>query len=369
MFLGGASPLETAEIRIPSLRGALRWWYRALLSGQGLDMTALREKEARVFGGVGSAASPSGSNKANAAGQASSVRLRLSNNILPYDIDSNEEGQNTLCSRSNSEGMKYLWHFMEAHTEGNRPYIKPGATFQVVATAFPGDEEALVEMTKAMWLLSFLGGLGARSRRMAGAFRVSIAKAVGVSDLPMFEPNNSHRFDGWFQKELGSVLSLQDDPHSSLLEKGLPILHPDHAYICRFSSRPNWREAVNKAGKKYKAFRDDSDVKTHEKVTLGLPLPTGKHGSDTVEVRMRHGQTHGEAQTLERRASPLWLQAIHLHPGEDKRTAAIATVFGPSFAPPNVQIVDSGRLLSTTPLDVGKSFLDNADTKEPYLSA
>ncbi len=32
LFLGGANPNDTAELRAPSIKGALRFWYRAMVS-------------------------------------------------------------------------------------------------------------------------------------------------------------------------------------------------------------------------------------------------------------------------------------------------------------------------------------------------
>ncbi|MDD5205079.1 MAG: type III-B CRISPR module RAMP protein Cmr1, partial [Desulfobacterales bacterium] len=58
LFLGGAETRVKPELRSPSIRGALRYWYRAMLGGSSLvaisanenHLKALRDYEARVFG-------------------------------------------------------------------------------------------------------------------------------------------------------------------------------------------------------------------------------------------------------------------------------------------------------------------------------
>src|ERR1017187_5301400 len=51
MFLGGADPLREAELRVPSFKGALRFWWRALAWLRGIrDVAELRKQEAELFG-------------------------------------------------------------------------------------------------------------------------------------------------------------------------------------------------------------------------------------------------------------------------------------------------------------------------------
>ena len=50
MFLGGADPLREAELRVPSFKGALRFWWRAIMWSEVLDLVRLRQCEAALFG-------------------------------------------------------------------------------------------------------------------------------------------------------------------------------------------------------------------------------------------------------------------------------------------------------------------------------
>jgi CRISPR-associated protein Cmr1 len=50
LFLGGADG-KTAELRPPSIRGAMRFWFRAMMGGiVGGNIEALKKLEADVFG-------------------------------------------------------------------------------------------------------------------------------------------------------------------------------------------------------------------------------------------------------------------------------------------------------------------------------
>src|SRR5271165_1850963 len=59
LFLGGVDPTSSVELRAPSIKGALRFWWRALAwsrHGGDLDSVRLeriRSEEARLFGAAG----------------------------------------------------------------------------------------------------------------------------------------------------------------------------------------------------------------------------------------------------------------------------------------------------------------------------
>src|SRR5207248_2053217 len=51
LFMGGASPNERAELRAPSLKGDLRFWFRTIHPG-------FRDAEAPIFGSAAGGQSP-----------------------------------------------------------------------------------------------------------------------------------------------------------------------------------------------------------------------------------------------------------------------------------------------------------------------
>ncbi len=70
LFNGGADigPSDGTGIRVSSIRGAMRWWFRALAGAvTGPDLALLSQLERKVFGGAA----------AGDDGRSSPVRLRI----------------------------------------------------------------------------------------------------------------------------------------------------------------------------------------------------------------------------------------------------------------------------------------------------
>lgn len=310
MFVGGAYPNKAAELRVPSFRGALRWWYRALLAGQGVSsVDDLKKQEAAVFGSTD---------------QVSKVRVTLLDAKLKT-----EKYKKISRLKDGTSGTSYLWYYVHAGTNERR-YIKPNQRFVLLLQALPTDREALEEAVRALWLLSYLGGVGTRSRRMAGSFAVRVVDNQGDVRVPSFAPTGS--FSKWLATELNGLLSHATSP---LAEDGIAILHPQTTRVgCVPGGRgPSaWADTVEAVGALYKDFRDQPNVKTPQKAAMGLPLATGRSGNEQVVVI-------SDGTELERRASPLWLQAAK---DADGNVVGIATAFTSPFAPPPVHIRGGG---------------------------
>ncbi|MBW1924971.1 MAG: type III-B CRISPR module RAMP protein Cmr1 [Deltaproteobacteria bacterium] len=132
LFLGGADP-KKAELRAPSIKGAMRFWWRAL--HPHLSLRALKEKEAEIFGDAGE---KSGKSK---------IRIRISKDLL-YDGKSKK---NPIPHRNVTFGF---------------PCFNPGQIFSI--KIFGTDK--VFDMFQ---IVSILGGLGKRSRRGFGSFMVT----------------------------------------------------------------------------------------------------------------------------------------------------------------------------------------------------
>ncbi|MGI6087292.1 MAG: type III-B CRISPR module RAMP protein Cmr1 [Kiritimatiellia bacterium] len=142
-FCAGAKQLQ-AEIRVPSIRGQLRWWFRAL--------GGTREEEQAIFGGVhGKAAS-------------SAVVLRVEN-----------PPTSTVAMNLNTLPIKddYLYWPLRPgkHSDQKRGVLLPDTTFQFsLAWRRLNDDEKLkniLDVVVQLWIL--LGAIGTRSRRAAGS--------------------------------------------------------------------------------------------------------------------------------------------------------------------------------------------------------
>ena len=138
-ILAGADQ-QSAEMRIPSIRGALRWWTR-LIAG--------KEEEKRIFGHV-----------TGEQCQSSMVNLRLlspTQYILP--------SQNA-SSLTGNKFDYFLWPFERGNTRG---VIKASSCFKVVLKTKPGKDDLDEDFEKILWVFLLFGSLGTRSRRAYGS--------------------------------------------------------------------------------------------------------------------------------------------------------------------------------------------------------
>ena len=133
MFLSGADG-TTPELRPPSIKGAMRFWWRAM-NGH-LHLKTLKEREGEIFGNGGTNATQS-----------------------LFSISVNAQNMQT--------GIReFVPH---------KPFMKQMAFIEkqlfTVKLLFKTDKY-VQEISNLFLLVSFLGGLGKRSRRGMGSFRV-----------------------------------------------------------------------------------------------------------------------------------------------------------------------------------------------------
>lgn len=147
LFMAGADQ-GRAELRAPSIKGAIRWWFRAMMGGVlGDNIPQLHRLESRVFGSTD-------------AGSPISVRIK---NVKP-------DPPRTLP-------QPRLPHKTENDEKAWRNAIKPGQTFRIelsLANRFSARGEMLLDVAKHSLLLALtLGGFGNRSRRGFGSVYLS----------------------------------------------------------------------------------------------------------------------------------------------------------------------------------------------------
>ncbi len=157
-FVGGAEPNETAQLRLPSLKGALRDWYRMLVGADAAAGT-LKEwpgwlTESHLFGGV-----------APGEGQG---RMILSF-TEPTRHFTHRDGVDVRDFKRHRLGLNYLGYTLGMRPN-NRVAVPAGQSLGVRAF-FPrglrDDQEKLIIAT--WWLFAHFGGIGTRSRRGFGA--------------------------------------------------------------------------------------------------------------------------------------------------------------------------------------------------------
>jgi len=319
LFSGGADPRGEPELRVPSFRGALRFWFRALLGGVlGNDTQVILTKESGVFGSTESA---------------SPVAIRLRANKLVTQ---------SFSELAQKPGVAYLF-FSARHTkkEPERKAFVPRQSFELSILY----QSEIKPVYASLWLFSHLGGLGSRSRRGGGNLQVLRSEpAETISEgLPTLAVGAKTPEE--LQKGLAQGLKLLREWAAKSFNgsvdprfDGLPsfvVLHPDYCRIWVVNKTFNtWDEALDTLGRKMQSFRkrcglDYKKVKDAvegksegmqqiERAAFGLPIVFYYPSLDLSATLQ--GSEH------DRRASPLAIRLIKLA-GEKEKYALVIMHF------------------------------------------
>lgn len=153
MYGGGVRAGEVDKempIRASGIRGQLRFWWR-VACGPFTSSKEMFRRETAIWGGI-----------ASAGPTASKVGIRVTcSPAKPTEFCSSDS--------ETTAGIKYA--FGPAAINGVAAWLKPGYTFEFILR-YPECQDFRSEVETALhWWASF-GGLGARTRRGFGAFRV-----------------------------------------------------------------------------------------------------------------------------------------------------------------------------------------------------
>lgn len=228
LFLGDAE--GKPELRPPSIRGAMRFWFRAMMGGiVGGDIEALKKLEADVFGDTD---------------KASSVILRVSG------VNLNKESYNPLPHKNTN--FKF---------EGFKPDQKFNLTFSVRNSK---DVQKLEIAVLSFLLLVNLGGIGKRSRRGFGSLR--IIKSEGdlndkqIKSLLYSQPKSHQELED----TLFSLISLagsksrafSDVKKKSNSNSSFPYINQDFQMMVLEKSYTHWEEALKNIMLKMRDYKD-----------------------------------------------------------------------------------------------------------------
>lgn len=150
--MGNANPND-CELRAPSIKGAMRFWWRAMHGNMPIDK--LREKEEEIFGGTEKG-------RSKVIVRVDSSRLKISKSSYKEEIWDNIKK----APKAGKEGEAYLFYSLLMQHE--RRYYN--GIFQITLSS--ASKKDLLECSDAFFLLSFFGGVGSRSRRGGGNFYI-----------------------------------------------------------------------------------------------------------------------------------------------------------------------------------------------------
>ncbi len=154
-LFGGDDPTRDggSPARVPSIRGALRFWFRAVAAGHGVsDLRQLWQAEEDIFGSTNTP---------------SPVKLRVPKQPTASGRGSKPNWATT--ERHGFDGAQYLlgqglWDYNDGLRRG---YVPPGEPFSL-DICFSRCEQVNSRFMLALWAWLTYGGLGARTRRGFG---------------------------------------------------------------------------------------------------------------------------------------------------------------------------------------------------------
>lgn len=252
MFIGDANQNTTDGIRPPSVKGALRFWWRALSWRKFADMgakdalKALHSEEARLFGSAMNAEQGSG-------GQG--VFL-LS---VQQDLDQQKKVYDWPPERKPEHGASFMaYGLLGEGDEEHRGAIIEGTEFSLKLAFNPkkvvdGD---VTEIEKALEAWSLFGGLGGRSRRGMG----SVTQVSLNGDNTLLTKAS---YQDRVQALLGTYTEVSTSPYTAFSKDSV------HRTV---DGNRKAREALTKTGSRYKEFRSTLKGQSFAKAGFGLPL-------------------------------------------------------------------------------------------------
>lgn len=366
LFLGGSDPRGAPELRAASFRGVLRFWLRALLGGVLGDrnLDDLRKAEAAVFGST-DAASP--------------VVVRIQSQAIqtiPFSqLAQGDQGKQAY----QKPGIAYLFFAArQTKQEPERSAIRAGTSFQLILSERAGisAETALHRAYAALWLLTHLGGLGARARRGAGGVQATQVQEQ-LKDLPPLivqatipEQLQKELMDGL--QKLRSIISSQG-PAKVSNPSAFDILHPD---VCKIwvinRTFDSWVKALDTIGQAMQQFRnrrepDYSNVKNAvlQGAPLKRPVERAAFGLPIVFYYRYRSLGDLKGSNHDRRASPLVIRVVRL---ANNQFVLVLTQFYAELLPPSERLLlerSHGGTTTTGLPDLGliDVFLKDLDQK------
>ena len=343
LFMSGANP-QSAELQVPSIKGVLRFWWRALALGRLGSVEGVRAEEARIFGST--------------KGQ-SSVKLRLSppkkisrlkkKSVLKYNGIGDVVG----------EGARYLGYgILDVSGELTRQcigYPLEGGELELLFRSKTLEDD-IKSVEAALIAMSLFGGLGSRSRKGYGSINLTNLTRNDETEPVFTMPNDldglngaiSCLFDinGRYKIEpyhgLPPYTAFSEMTRIDIIDEGdepLKLLNSVGEKMMEYRS---YRKGRNFLGD-YRLIRDalTKNVTDHpERAIFGLP--------HNYFFSSTHDSAEVKPKDYKRRASPLF---IHIQQLNKDQYAAIAAIFPADFLPKEEKI-----MVEMSPVDVNVDY-------------
>lgn len=206
------------ELRAESIKGLLRFWWRAKEAYKYSDCISLRNAENKKFGGL-------------IEKEGEKVYIKSPFNIL---IKNNLRSETKKFDKS---GLSYLYFFLDK-------YYKPGGEFSIIMIS--KKKKVLKEIIELLEIMSVLGGIGSRSRKTGGNFLIKSIESTQIE-------YNLYNFDS-FEDVSNFFNRLKKDTNSRGIENNITNISSAEIYNIHLK-RKNIYILLDKIGATYKSFR------------------------------------------------------------------------------------------------------------------
>lgn len=355
LFLGGANQNDCAELRVPPIKAALRFWWRARTWAQlkssesqnSIAIAELRRQEAALFG-------------ATEGGQSQvMLAIRRPGYVEVVEKDS------VLEDVIDRPGARYLGYgVMAAFASRNRGVQagqltrscikhdaeRKGTTFKLEVSSRRSINH---EIVNALKLLGLLGGLGSKARKGYGSLTLT---RLAVGDTKWEAPDTDDSYVNELRRLLSPAFTLTDEPPFSAFSK--------QSRVCLLLDGNDPLAVLDTYGRqmqRYRSWGNNGRVnndRSEENFESDHGWAKGTRPRDFHPERAVFGLPHNYGQGLnlqvtaenyDRRASPLWFHVHDYGPRANPRYAGIATVLRAEFLPDGEPINAGGTPVTANP--------------------
>lgn len=365
MFMSGADPMTgPPEFRAPSIKGLLRFWYRAIYPDYD------PAEEDRLFGSTDHR-SP----------------FKLKTEIIKGVIGSKGEKKYDSLAYLGYGLFKYVKEGKKNVTI--RPFFDVGSQFKVhFLFRKQADARDREKVLRAFWALSMLGGLGARSRRGFGSYQINRVQAGNNNPIDMtFNFKDRTDFINYLNHSIGFIKKQYRLPEHSAFSLNSRLIvteafHP-HSRSSAFENIcglfKNYRNYY--APRRSQAAQNDHDLMrdflngtkmpkiSPQRAAFGLPhnyfftkslnkvkgfvdfVGEDNEASGLICLNSEPDAFKSEEKKEKyRRGSPLF---IHIQRFEDKTDCAVVTFLPSAFLPEGrkIRLSGNGKYIYVAPPD------------------
>jgi len=341
LFMAGADR-KTPELRPPSFKGMMRFWWRAMRADN--DWEQLAKDEAKIFGGTGK-----GEGK-------SKISIRISKSNAKKDTNLKEYAE-----IKSYPGVGYLLYstFMQKNRE--KAYFEHDSQFRLEISS--SEIDSLHQAEAAFWLSVNFGGFGTRSRRGGGNLAVINCRGIDDDHTKLLKKrympkNNIQSFLTEGYKEAKKTITQYKTNRYSNLSGATIFIGQVHE---------NWQKALDSVGmplmdyraKKrpdYDIFADYLTGSTNnnelERVKFGLPLGGRFNNNPAVKGRS-FNIAPKVGKDFTRRGSPLIIKVLKNNNSKsNKPYVPVLVLLTGVFLPNEVKIIikETGKTRTRKPI-------------------